>query len=293
MPVEGFDGASKKIKQSAVQRRKAARDANNAKSRKIRDAADKAKAQKIKKQKETNAKNDSDFSKYASKYEQNRLDANRTFRAGGSKRKFIEGVVARGRAAEAAKAKVAKPKADGNIAKTVTPKPKTKVTPKPETKVKAPAVKKPVAKKPVAKTPAAKAKAPAAKAPKAANTGFTSAMDRIKAKGVRSLGTYNKPTEIKKALEVTKKGSYNFNEGTGPNTSVFDKTKNVAPKTEEKAPKKPRDRSDKTAMRGYEKQMRDYKRKTSESANTGDKPMRKKRAAKGSRAATLKKGFGY
>ena len=117
-----------------------------------------------------------------------------------------------------------------------------------------------------------------------ANTGFTSAADRIKAKGVSNL----KPTPSK-----TKKGSYNFNEGTGPNTSVFDKTKNVAPKTEEKAPKKPRDRSDKTAMRGYEKQMRDYKRKTSESANTGDKPMRKKRAAKGSRAATLKKGFGY
>ena len=229
MPVEGFDSASKNIKakRGTPKKSKQADASRREIVEKSDAAAAKAKAQGIKEQKETDAKDNADFRKYATKSEQNRLDANRTFRAGGSKRKFIEGVVAKGRAAEATKAKEAKPKADGNIAKTVTPKP--------ETKVKAPAVKKPAAKKPAAKKPAAKAKAPAAKAPKAANTGFTSAMDRIKAKGVRSLGTYNKPTEIKKALEVTKKGSYNFNEGTGPNTSVFDKTKNVAPKTEEKA----------------------------------------------------------
>ena len=96
------------------------------------------------------------------------------------------------------------------------------------------------------------------------NTGFTSAADRIRNKGVSNL----KPTPSK-----TKKGSYNFTEGTGPNTSVFDKTKNVAPKAEEKA---------------YQKKGTMGKGKA---PRINAKP--KKRAAKGSRAATLKKGFGY
>ena len=93
-----------------------------------------------------------------------------------------------------------------------------------------------------------------------ANTGFTSAADRIKNKGVSNL----KPTPSK-----TKKGSYNFNEGTGPNTSVFDKTKNVAPKTEEKA---------------YQKKGTMGKGKA---PRISVKP--KRRAAKGSRAATLRR----
>ena len=280
MPVEGFDGASKKIKQSAVQRRKAARDANDAKRRKIRDAADIAKAQGIKKQKETDAKDNADFSKYASKYEQNRLDANKTFRAGGSKRKFIRGVVAKGRAAEQAKAKkkeldyfagesdkavkrdadkAVKRDADKKAAKT-TKTSSSKVTGaigsetrkkqydalnwKYDDTIKA----KPKVENKNGNTlvnaPGAYTKPSEFK--RSVST-FTSAADRVKAKGVSNL----KPTPSK-----TKKGSYNFNEGTGPNTSVFDKTKNVAPKTEEKA-------------------------------------KRKKRYRKGSIAATLKKGFGY
>lgn len=282
MPVEGFDDASKKIKQSAVARRKAARD----QSSKTRQASVAKKAQKIKEQKEANAKNDADFRKYATKYQQNRLDANRTFRAGGSKRKFIDGVVARGKAAEAAKAK-----ADGNITETVTPKPKAKVTPKPKVKVaskpKTKVTPKPETKvtpKPKATTPKVKSGSPRkdasmstakAKSPASTDSAFVKAFKKsVAAKGgVRSLGTYNKPTEIKKALEVTKKGSYNFNEGTGPNTSVFDKTKNVAPKTEEKKWQKKGTMSKGKAPR------------------INAKP--KKRAAKGSRAATLKKGFGY
>ena len=144
------------------------------------------------------------------------------------------------------------------ITKTVVTRPKVEVkttTPK-EAKVKATTTK--------TKVPTTKTKVPAAKAPKAANTGFTSAVDRIKNKGVSNL----KPTPSK-----TKKGSYNFTEGTGPNTSVFDKTKNVAPKTEEKA---------------YQKKGTMGKGKA---PRINAKP--KKRAAKGSRAATLKKGFGY
>ena len=118
--------------------------------------------------------------------------------------------------------------------------------------------------------PATEIKAPAAKTKSkgyqrsTTNTGFTSAVDRIKSKGVSNL----KPTPSK-----TKKGSYNFTEGTGPNTSVFDKTKNVAPKAEEKA---------------YQKKGTMGKGKA---PKINAKP--KKRAAKGSRAATLKKGFGY
>ena len=276
MPVEGFDDASKNIKASGVRRRKQVRDANKAKTRKIRDAADEAKAQKIKTQKETNAKNEADFSRYASKYEQSRLDANRTFRAGGSKRKFIEGVVAKGKkkeldyfAGESDKAvkrdadkKAAKAKADGNITKTVTPKTKAKVV-APKAK---PASTKTTTTKPPAETklvnaPGAYTKPSEFK--KSAST-FTSAADRLRAKGVSNL----KPTPSK-----TKKGSYNFSEGTGPNTSVFDKTKNVAPKTEEKA---------------YQKKGTMGKGKATK---INAKP--KKRAAKGSRAATLKKGFGY
>ena len=140
----------------------------------------------------------------------------------------------------------------GNITKTTTPKvrPKAKTV---ETKV-----------KPATEIKAPAAKVPAAKAPKMANTGFTSAADRIRNKGVSNL----KPTPSK-----TKKGSYSFSEGTGPNTSVFDKTKNVAPKTEEKA---------------YQKKGTMGKGKATK---INAKP--KKRAAKGSRAATLKKGFGY
>ncbi len=60
-----------------------------------------------------------------------------------------------------------------------------------------------------------------------------------------------------------------------------------------KAPKKPRNRSNKTAMRKYEKQMRAYKRKTKDAASTGDQPKTKvkarRRTAKGSRAATLRR----
>ena len=56
------------------------------------------------------------------------------------------------------------------------------------------------------------------------------------------------------------------------------------------APKKPRTGSDKTANRKYQKELSAYKRKTAE-PKANAKP--KRRAAKGSRAATLKKGFGY
>ena len=149
----------------------------------------------------------------------------------------------------------------GTITETVAPKPKVKVkttTPKAKVKTTTPKVKVKV------KATTTKTKVPAAKAPKAANTGFTSAADRVRNKGVSNL----KPTPSK-----TKKGSYNFAEGTGPNTSVFDKTKNVAPKTEEKS---------------YQKKGTMGKGKATK---INAKP--KKRAAKGSRAATLKKGFGY
>jgi len=252
MPVEGFDDASKKIKQSAVQRRKAARDASS----KIRQAAatkrEAKKAQKKAKQKE--------FLKYATFTEKRQSG-----RSGVNK----DDIIARGKAAEAAK-QAKKPATTQesllNIKneyvgfnpfkeanKTAAPKlrPKAKTV---ETKVK----------------PATEIKAPAAKTKSkgyqrsTTNTGFTSAADRIKSKGVSNL----KPTASK-----TKKGSYNFTEATGPNTSVFDKTKNVAPKAEEKA---------------YQKKGTMGKGKA---PKINAKP--KKRAAKGSRAATLKKGFGY
>ena len=74
---------------------------------------------------------------------------------------------------------------------------------------------------------------------------------------------------------------------------VSNKLTPSAPKAttiENKAPKKPRHRSDKTAMRKYEKQTRDYKRKTETSKS---KPKASRRKQKGSKAATLKKGFGY
>ena len=253
MPVEGFDDASKNISKRGSSRRKASRDAY---SNSIQAGAEKKKAAAAAKKVATAAE-EADFGKYATDGQKSRYKANRTFRAGGSKAKFRSGVVAKGKAAEAAK-QAKKPATTqesllniknefvgfkpfeeankgGNITKTTTPKvrPKAKTV---ETKV-----------KPATEIKAPAAKVPAAKAPKMANTGFTSAADRIRNKGVSNL----KPTPSK-----TKKGSYNFSEGTGPNTSVFDKTKNVAPKTEEKA-------------------------------------KRKKRAAKGSRAATLKKGFGY
>jgi hypothetical protein len=76
---------------------------------------------------------------------------------------------------------------------------------------------------------------------------------------------------------------------------VSNKLTPSAPKAttiENKAPKKPRHTSDKTAMRKYEKQTRDYKRKT-ETSKSKSKPKASRRKQKGSKAATLKKGFGY
>lgn len=237
MPVEAFDDASRSISKRGSARRKASREANSK-----RIAAGQAKKAKKKTPQ-------SEFNKYATPGQKRKAARNSSVNKAD--------VIAKGKAAEAAK-QAKKPATTqesllniknefvgfkpfeeankgGNITKTTTPKvrPKAKTV---ETKV-----------KPATEIKAPAAKAPAAKAPKMANTGFTSAADRIRNKGVSNL----KPTPSK-----TKKGSYNFSEGTGPNTSVFDKTKNVAPKTEEKA-------------------------------------KRKKRAAKGSRAATLKKGFGY
>jgi len=243
MPVEGFDGASKKIKQSAVQRRKAARDAYG----RVLTAKVAAREAKKAKEKETNAKNDADFSRYASKYEQSRLDANRTFRAGGSKRKFIDGVVAKGKAAEQAKAK--KKELDyfaGESDK---------------------AVKRDADKK-------------AAKTTKTSNSKVTGAIgsdtrrkqydalnwkydDTIKAKPkvenkngntlVNAPGAYTKPSEFKKSVSTF--------------TSAADRVKakgvsslkSTAPK-DSAAPKKPRTSSDKAANRKYQKEMSAYNR---------------------------------
>lgn len=87
---------------------------------------------------------------------------------------------------------------------------------------------------------------------------------RIEARIARTDKKMSKPASVK-----TKKGTYNFTEGTGPNTSVFDKKKNVAPKAEEKA---------------YQKKGTMGKGKA---PKINAKPRR--RAAKGSRAATLRK----
>ena len=257
MPLEGFDDASKNISKRGSSRRKAkaSRDAY------FKRIAAEGATKKAKKAKKKAAQ--SEFNKYATPGQKRKAARNSSVNKAD--------VIAKGKATEAAKAK-AKIKANTGDSNKLINAPGTYNTPD---KIKVENIKPQktskvtgaigsetrrkqydalnykyddtISVKPKAKKPAAKAKAPAAKAPKMANTGFTSAADRIKNKGVSNL----KPTPSK-----TKKGSYNFNEGTGPNTSVFDKTKNVAPKTEEKA-------------------------------------KRKKRAAKGSRAATLKKGFGY
>ena len=232
MPVEAFDDASKSISKRGSARRKASREANSK-----RIAAGQAKKAKKK-------ATQSEFNKYATPGQKRKAARNSSVNKAD--------VIAKGKAAKTAKQNKKpattqesllniknefvgfKPFEEankgGNITETITPKARPKVKPL-EVKAKK----------------AIEIKTTPTQAPKLANTGFTSAADRIRNKGVSNL----KPTPSK-----TKKGSYNFSEGTGPNTSVFDKTKNVAPKTEEKA-------------------------------------KRKKRAAKGSRAATLKKGFGY
>jgi len=263
MPVEGFDDASKSISKRGSARRKASRDANSKKLQEKAEKREAATAAKKAAKKAATAAGEADFEKYATDYQKSRYKANKTFRAGGAREKFRSGVVAKGKEAEAAKA--AKAKADGNITKTVTPKTKAKVVaPKakvvaPKTKVVAPKAK-PASTKPASTKPTKTTKPPAetklVNAPgaytkpnefKRSVGTFTSAADRLRAKGVGSL----KPTPSK-----TKKGSYNFTEGTGPNTSKFDKTKNAGDKPKIKAKSK-------------------------------------KRAAKGSIAATLKKGFGY
>ena len=256
MPVEGFDDASKSISKRGSARRKASRDAYSKNLQEKAKNKDAEKAAKKAKQ--------SEFNKYATPGQKRKAARNSSVNK--------DDVIAKGKLAEAAKQakakkkeldyfagesdkavkrdadkKAAKAKADGNITKTVTPKTKAKdVAPKAKPASTKTTTTKPPAKTKLVNAPGAYTKPSEFK--KSVST-FTSAADRLRAKGVGSL----KPTPPK-----TKKGSYNFTEGTGPNTSVFDKTKNVAPKTEKKT-----------------------------------KVKAKKRAAKGSKAATLKKGFGY
>jgi hypothetical protein len=260
MPVEGFDDASKSISKRGSARRKASRDAY---SNSVQANAEKKKAAAAAKKVATAAE-EADFGKYATDYQKGRYKANRTFRAGGSRAKFRSGVVAKGKAAEAAKA--AKAKADGNITKTVTPKTKAKVV------------------APKAKVVAPKAKVVAPKAKPASTKPTTTTKPQAKTKLVNAPGAYTKSNEFKRSVSTF--------------TSAADRLRakgvaNLKPTAPAKAtaPKKPRTSSDKTANRRYEKEMRDYKRKNNTSESKQAKP--KKRAAKGSRAATLKKGFGY
>jgi hypothetical protein len=268
MPLQGFDDASNSINKRGSARRKAAREAN---SKRIAERQ----AGKAKKK-----EGQAEFNKYATPWEKRKSARN------GSVNKAE--VIAKGKAAEQNKKppttqesllnikneyvgfnpfKNANKSGDTNKGGDTKKRSKTdvvKANTKPSTEIKAPVVK--------------------TKSSASTDDAFAKAFKKsVAAKG----GVRN----LKSTPSKTKKGSYNFTEGTGPDTSVFDKKKKVAgKKTALEAPKKPRNLSDKTAARNYEKELRTYKRKTAnpeEKAKTKVKARR--RAPKGSLRATLRK----
>jgi hypothetical protein len=230
MPVEGFDDASKKIKKNSVARRKAGRDASS----KIRQAA----ATKREAKKAQKKAAEAEFRKYATAGQKRKAARNSSVNKAD--------VIAKGKAAEAAKAKEKKSKADGNITKTV---------------------KRDADKKAAKTTKTSSSKVTGAIGSETRKNQYDALNwkydDTIKAKPkvenkngntlVNAPGAYTKPSEFKRSVSTF--------------TSAADRVKakgvsslkSTAPK-DSAAPKKPRTSSDKAANRKYQKEMSAYNR---------------------------------